>query len=73
MMRAIQQTAAVGHRFAIGSMVCLMRAIPLRNAVPGPYEVLAKLPEQQGEYQYRVKSEREPYQRIVKEGDIERA
>jgi predicted transposase YdaD len=72
-MRSMQQTAAVDHRFAIGSIVRLRRTIPLRNAVPGLYEVLAKLPQQQGEFQYRVKSEREPYQRIMKEGEVERA
>jgi hypothetical protein len=37
----------------------------------GLYEVLALLPERDGEFQYRIKSEREPYQRIVKELELE--
>ena len=45
--------------------------MPLRNAVPGLYEVLAQLPARDGELQYRVKSDREPYQRSVKELELE--
>jgi hypothetical protein len=46
------------------------RVIRLHNAVPGPYEILAQLPEREGEFQYRIKSDREPYQRIVKEDEL---
>jgi hypothetical protein len=72
-MSEIHRNAPLGHRFAIGKMVQLSRGIPLRNAVAGPYEVLAQLPAQEGEFQYRIKSAREPYQRIMKEGDLELA
>jgi hypothetical protein len=44
-------------------MVRLSKFLPLRNAVQGAYEILAQLPERDGELQYRIKSEREPYQR----------
>jgi hypothetical protein len=54
-------------------MVQLGRSVPLRNAVAGPYEVLAQLPEREGEFQYRIKSAREPCQRIMKEGNLELA
>jgi hypothetical protein len=37
------------------------------------YEVLAMLPERDGELQYRIKSEREPYQRIMKASELEPA
>jgi hypothetical protein len=68
-MTAFQNT---NHRFAIGTMVHLHRVGPLRNAVPGPYEVLETLPERDGELQYRIKSAREPYQRVMGEGELER-
>lgn len=71
-MRIAQSDATACHRYGIGIMVRLSR-IRLRNAVPGPYEVLAQLPEREGELQYRIKSAREPYQRIAKEGELERA
>jgi hypothetical protein len=72
-MRAPHADAVASHRFAAGHMVRLSRAIPLRNAAAGNYEVLAQLPERDGDLQYRIKSDREPYQRIVKEGDLETA
>jgi hypothetical protein len=72
-MRAPHADAVASHRFAAGRMVRLSRAIPLRNAAAGNYEVLAQLPERDGDLQYRIKSDREPYQRIVKEGELETA
>ena len=72
-MSEIRRSGPFSHRFAIGKMVQLGKGIPLRNAVGGPYEVLAQLPEREGEFQYRIKSAREPYQRIMKEGDLELA
>jgi hypothetical protein len=71
MMKDIHQTVAVDHRFAIGTMVHLNRIAPLSNAAPGPYEVLAKLPERGGELQYRIKSQHELYQRIIQEPDLD--
>jgi len=59
------------HRFAIGSMVRLSRIFPVRNACPGAYEVVAQLPDSEGEHQYCIKSDREPYRRIVKERQLE--
>ena len=59
------------HRFAIGTMVRLCRSNPLRNATVGPYEILARLPAEGGEFQYRVKSLAERYQRIIKEDELE--
>lgn len=59
------------HRFAIGAMVRLNKIGPFGNAIPGAYKVLARLPEQDGDLQYRIKSEGEPYQRIVKEYQLE--
>jgi hypothetical protein len=52
-------------------MVRLSQAAQLRNAAAGSYEVLAQLPERDGEFQYRLKSDREPYQRIAKEHELD--
>ena len=62
---------ATGHRFAVGKMVRLSEMTRSRSAASGPYEVLAHLPEREGELQYRIKSEQEPYQRIIKENELE--
>jgi hypothetical protein len=54
-------------------MVRLTGGFPLRNAVTGDYKVLSQLPSREGELQYRIKSSREPYERVVKEGELERS
>ena len=54
-------------------MVRLSRSSPLPNAVTGPFEVLATLPERDGDLQYRIKSNREPFQRIASEDELELA
>src|SRR2546428_327401 len=47
-MSTAQPPAIVGHRYGIGNMVRLSRDLSIRNAVPGPYEILALLPEREG-------------------------
>jgi hypothetical protein len=58
------------HRFKVGNMVYLTRERALGNAVRGPYEVLALLPERDGDLQYRIKSGLERYQRVAQERDL---
>jgi hypothetical protein len=65
--------SATIHRYHVGQMVRLAGGFPLRNAVTGDYKVLSRLPSREGEFQYRIKSIREPYERVVKEGELERA
>jgi hypothetical protein len=36
------------------------------------YQILTQLPTRDGEFQYRIKSDRQPYQRVVKEGELQR-
>lgn len=68
----MHQNLIDNHRFAVGATVRLNRIGSFGNAVSRAYKILAKLPEQDGELQYRIKSEHEPYQRIVKEYQLER-
>jgi hypothetical protein len=70
-MSQLDQSRIISHRFLVGRTVRLSQAARLRNAAPGSYEVLAQLPERDGEFQYRLKSDREPYQRIAKEHELE--
>ncbi len=59
------------HRYHVGQIVRLGGGF--RNAVVGDYKVLSQLPSRDGELQYRIKSSREPYERVVKEGELEHA
>jgi hypothetical protein len=43
------------------------------TANDGYYEIVRQLPDERGELQYRIKSVREPHDRVVKESDLEAA
>jgi len=59
------------HRYDAGQMVRFTRGFPYRNAVAGDYEVVSRLPSRDGEFQYRIKSSGEPYERVVRESELE--
>jgi hypothetical protein len=58
-----------GPKYAVGQMVRFMPGTHER-AYGGLFEVMAKLPEERGERQYRVKSTKDDHQRIVRESQI---
>ena len=57
-------------QFQIGQTVRLARGLPYRNAADGDYTIVRPLPDNGGEPQYRIKSDREPHKRVVKEGNL---
>jgi len=61
----------VTHRFHAGQSVRLRPNMRTRSTAGGDYKVLRALPESGGEVQYRIKSGREAYERIVNESDLE--
>jgi hypothetical protein len=60
-------------RFRSGQTVRLSRGLLHRSAADGEYKIIQELPESSGEQQYRIKSGREPHERVVKESDLEKA
>ena len=60
------------HRFRIGQKVQLTRGSLNRSAAAGEYQIVRRLPYENGEYLYRVKSSREDHERVVKESEIDR-
>jgi hypothetical protein len=61
------------HRFRVGQKVQLTRSYPLRMAADGFYEVIRQLPDNAGEFYYRIKSSREAHERVAKESELEKA
>ena len=59
------------HKFRIGQFVQLSSAAS-RNASGGAYVVTKQLPENAGEYEYRIKSINEPHERLVRESELRR-
>lgn len=60
------------HQFRSGQMVRLSRNLPAKTGAGGDYKIVRQLPDSGGELQYRIKSEREPHERVVKESDLEK-
>jgi hypothetical protein len=69
-MRTVQRGIA-DHRFGVGRMVHFKQGSPMRNIAGGDYKVLGQLPARDGEFQYLVKSNREPYDRVIRESEVE--
>jgi hypothetical protein len=44
-----------------------------RNIAEGAYIITKKLPEHNGEFEYRVRSVNEPYERVVRENELSEA
>jgi hypothetical protein len=63
----------MAHQFRSGQAVRLRRGLLYRSAANGDYKVIRPLPDGGGELQYRIKSLREPHERVVNESDIEKA
>ena len=59
------------YRYETGQKVRFSKGFPYRAAAAGDYEVLCRLPRRDGEYQYRIKSAREPHERVVRESELE--
>jgi hypothetical protein len=62
----------MSERFKSGQTVHLRRSLSNRSAADGEYRVVQQLPQSDtsGELQYRIKSTREPHERVVKESDL---
>jgi hypothetical protein len=70
-MRQLHEHKRSKHRFITGNVVRLSKRYPPRKAAPGPYNVVAQLPERDGQLQYRIKSGFEPFYRTVAENELE--
>ena len=55
------------HSFRVGQKVELVPVLPARYSPSGDYKIVRCLPDEDGESRYRVKSEQEPHERVVKE------
>ena len=55
------------HKFRVGQKVQLIAVLPSRYSPSGDYKIVRCLPDENGEPCYRVKSEQERHDRVVKE------
>jgi len=57
------------HKFHLGQLVQLIPAIS-RNVPGGSFEITKKLPERDGEFEYRIKSMNERHERVARESEL---
>ena len=61
----------LSHKFHVRQLVQLNLSIG-RNVPGGSYEITKKLPEREGEFEYRIKSMNEPHERVARESELHR-
>ena len=59
----------LSHKFHVRQLVQLNPSIR-RNVSWGSYEITKKLPEREGEFEYRIKSMSEPHERVARESEL---
>jgi hypothetical protein len=62
----------MAYQFRAGQLVRLCRSIR-HNGAEGDYEIVRRIPNEDGEPRYRIKSIREPHECVAKESDLEHA
>lgn len=55
------------HRFKTGQSVLLERTLSMPG---GAYVITKRLPERDGEFEYRIKSAREAFERVARESEL---
>lgn len=65
-----RRTYMTDYAFKIGQMVDYRPTPRLTSAVPGPYQIVQRMPPEDGEFKYRIKSPREPHERVAMESDL---
>ena len=60
------------HKFKIGQLVYFQPGLS-GHAPPGPYQIIRRLPESEGEFRYVIRSTYEDHERVAREGELTRA
>jgi hypothetical protein len=58
------------HKYQIGDRVQLVRAFSKMWGGTGEYEIVRQPPQRNGEFEYRIMSITESYQRVVRESEL---
>jgi hypothetical protein len=61
-----------GHKFSIGQAVFFMGGMAGRGGPSGSYRIVRQMPPENGDFQYRIKSVGEAYERVARESQLER-
>ncbi len=70
---AAQETPMMAHKYRVGETVYYTSPNFGRAAATGSYTVVRLLPSEGDDYQYRIKSTGEAFERVAKESQLDRA
>ncbi len=70
---AMHDTPAMAHKYHVGDAVYFTSPTFGRAAASGSYTVVKLLPSESDDYQYRIKSDGEAFERVAKESQLDRA
>jgi hypothetical protein len=70
---ATHEISIKSHRYQVGEMVYYTSPTFGRAAASGSYTVVKLLPSEGDDYQYRIKSSGEAFERVAKESQLDRA
>jgi hypothetical protein len=71
--RPSEASDVLARKFDVGQSVYLRPNLSTRNAAFGVYEIRATLPAEDGQFRYRIKSQLELHERVVKESELSKA
>jgi len=58
------------HKYGVGQSVRLSASAGLERGASGPYKVVAQLPEERGDWQYRIQSSDRTRERVARESQL---
>ena len=67
-----RRVALKAHKFSIGQTVYFTSGPMGRAGANGSYKIIKQLPSDGDDYQYRIKSAGEAFERVAKESQLER-
>ena len=68
--RFLRMERALKHKYNVGETVYFTASNVARPAASGTYEVIRLLPTDGDDYQYRIKSSTEAFERVAKESQL---
>ena len=69
----VREIALKSHKFQVGQTVLFTSGPVSRPGANGGYQVLKLLPSDGSDYQYRIKSPAEAFERVAKESQLDNA
>ena len=72
-MFRVRESGVRTHKFQVGQTVYFTSGPVSRPGASGSYQILKLLPSDGSDYQYRIKSPAEAFERVAKESQLDRA